>query len=132
MSDLLNLLFVDDDDDIRTIVEMALARDPAMILRSARCCRDAIHLATDPEWRPDVFLLDVMMPGTDGIATLRSLRLVPGLASTPVLFITAKARDADISRYRAEGTAGVILKPFDPLRLSSEIRALIGQLAEAL
>lgn len=122
----LKLLYVDDDTDIRTIVEMALALDPAIEARTAKSGPEAIALISAVDWRPDVFVLDVMMPEMDGITTLHALRALPGMDDTPALFMTAKARDADIARYREEGAVGVILKPFDPLQLATEIRTLIA------
>ncbi|QDZ08261.1 response regulator [Sphingomonas panacisoli] len=123
----LKLLYVDDDRDIRTIVEMALSLDPTIDVRTAISGQEAVAFAATTDWRPDVLVLDIMMPGMDGLATLRALRELPGLGATPALFITAKARDADIARYRDEGAAGVILKPFDPLQLATEIRTLIAR-----
>lgn len=121
----LKLLYVDDDSDIRTIVEMALTLDPGIEARTAPSGRDAIAIVAGG-WHPDVFVLDVMMPDMDGPATLRALRELPGMGTTPALFMTAKARDADIAGYRTEGAAGVIRKPFDPLMLATEIRTLIA------
>ncbi|WP_375396924.1 response regulator [uncultured Sphingomonas sp.] len=127
MSAVLNLLYVDDDADIRVIVEMALALDPAMVVRTARSGSAALALASDPAWRPDVLVLDVIMPEMDGVATLHALRRLPGLDRTPALFMTAKGRAADIAYYREEGATGVILKPFDPVHLAAEIRTLIAR-----
>ena len=123
----LNILYVDDDDDIRTIVELALGLDPLIALRTASSGSEALDVAGGHDWRPDVLVLDVMMPGMDGIATLHALRAIAGLEKTPALFMTAKGRDADIQRYRAEGASGVILKPFDPLQLAKEIRTLTSR-----
>jgi two-component system, OmpR family, response regulator len=127
MSTSLHLLYVDDDHDIRTIVEMALGLDPLMTVRTASSGAEALTLVGRGDWRPDVIVLDVMMPGMDGIETLQALRRLPGLATTPALFMTAKGREADIDRYRAEGAVGVILKPFDPLQLATEIRTLTAR-----
>lgn len=126
MTKMLKLLYVDDDHDIRTIVEMALALDPTIETRTVKSGGEAINLVASSGWHPDVFVLDVMMPDMDGIATLRALRALPGMEATPALFMTAKARDADIVHYREEGAAGVVLKPFDPLLLATEIRTLIA------
>ena len=126
MAGALKLLYVDDDPDIRLIVEIALALDPAIEARTVKSGADAVSLVATSGWRPDVFVLDVMMPGMDGIQTLRALRAIPSAAHTPALFMTAKARHADMHQYRAEGAAGVILKPFDPLLLATEIRTLIA------
>lgn len=126
MKRMLNILYVDDDPDIRTIVDMALSLDPMIDVRIAGAGAEAIAIATAGDWRPDAFVLDVMMPGMNGIATLRALRELPAFGATPAVFMTAKARDGDIARYRDEGAAGVILKPFDPLQLATEIRTLIA------
>lgn len=120
----LNILYVDDDDDIRTIVELALGLDPLIAARVAQSGAEALDIAGADDWKPDVLVLDVMMPGMDGIQTLRALRRIAGLETIPALFMTAKGREADIERYRAEGALGVILKPFDPLQLAKEVRTL--------
>lgn len=126
MSRPLKLLYVDDDTDIRTIVEMALALDAGIEARTAKSGPEALAMISTSGWQPDVLVLDVMMPEMDGIDTLHALRALPGLDATPALFMTAKAREADVARYRSEGAAGVILKPFDPLQLTTEIRTLIA------
>jgi CheY-like chemotaxis protein len=127
MSTPLKLLYVDDDPDIRTIVRMSLALDPTIAARTAESGADALRIAAEPDWRPDILVLDVMMPGMDGVETLRALRELPGFAATPAIFMTAKGRQEDIARYHAEGAAGVILKPFDPLQLATEIRTLAAR-----
>jgi len=73
---------------------------------------------------PDLILLDVMMPGMDGPTTLKSLRGHDEFAAIPVLFMTAKVQSDEVEEYLALGAVGVIHKPFDPMALSDEIRAL--------
>lgn len=121
----LKLLYIDDDPDIRAIVEIALGLDPSIEIRTAVSGADALRLAGQAEWRPDVLVLDIIMPEMDGLATLAALRRLPGLSETPAVFMTASVRDADVARYRAAGAVGVVLKPFDPLLLASEVRALL-------
>jgi DNA-binding response OmpR family regulator len=75
--------------------------------------------------RPDVILLDMMMPTMDGSETLAALRSQPATAETPVIFLTAKAVEAEVEHMRAIGAAGVLIKPFDPRTLSEDVRALI-------
>jgi CheY-like chemotaxis protein len=65
-----------------------------------------------------------MMPGMDGLATLRALREMPHTASTPVIFMTAKVQAAEIAQCRALGALGIIAKPFDPMELPLEIRRI--------
>lgn len=74
--------------------------------------------------RPDVVLLDVMMPGMDGFSTLRALRELPQTATTPVVFVTARAQPHEIEQYRRGGACDVILKPFEPSELSDRLRGI--------
>lgn len=119
----LSVLYVDDDPDIRTIVSMALSLDPGISLRTAGSAADALAMLADGE-APDVALLDVMMPGTDGPTLLDRLRAQEATRGVPVIFLTASGREADIARYRERGAIGVILKPFDPLTLAADLRRL--------
>ncbi len=73
---------------------------------------------------PDMILLDVMMPGIDGPATLKRLREQPALAAVPVAFMTAKVQPAEIAHYKSLGALDVIAKPFDPMTLADKIRAI--------
>lgn len=129
MTQHLDLLYVDDDPDIRTIVELALHLDPAITVRTAASGRAAVAAVVDQGWIPDVIVLDVMMPDMSGPETLTELRRLPALRDTPVLFITARGRDADIKGYMALGAAGVIVKPFDPLSLAAQIRLRVTRAA---
>lgn len=118
------LLYVDDDDDIRTVVTMALSLDPDITLRVAASGEEALT-AIAAGLRPDAVVLDVMMPGMDGPALLERLRRLPPTATTPVIFMTARGRQADVDFYRARGAAGVIVKPFDPITLAERVRLLL-------
>jgi two-component system, OmpR family, response regulator len=74
--------------------------------------------------RPDLVLLDVMMPGLDGPGTLRRMRTDPATAAIPVVFMTAKAMPKEVALLREMGAAGVIAKPFDPMQLSTQLLRL--------
>ena len=126
MTSPIRILCVDDDPDIRTIAVMALGLDSGMEVRSASSGAEALALLDQPGWRPDVVLLDVMMPGMDGPAVLGTIRSKGDMGALPVIFMTARARRADVDAYRELGAIGVIVKPFDPLALAREVRALIG------
>src|SRR5258705_9071070 len=76
-----------------------------------------------PDFAPDLILLDVMMPGMDGLMTLQALRELPATAATPVMFITAKVQPQEIAQYRELGALDVIPKPFDPMTLAATISA---------
>jgi CheY-like chemotaxis protein len=81
-------------------------------------------LAKVDDFAPDLILLDVMMPGMDGPATLAQLRKRPVSADTPVIFMTAKVQREEIDRFLALGAVAVIPKPFDPLTLADEVEAI--------
>jgi len=116
----LRVLHVDDEPDIREVVELSLGLDPELAVRSCASGRDALAAAAD--WPPDVILLDVMMPVMDGPATLARLRESPRTANIPVVFMTARAQTRELEHFRSLGAAGVIAKPFDPMALAGEVR----------
>jgi len=120
----LRILYVDDDKDIRHIVKLSLTLDPLVEVRLAADPTRVLEELTG-EWHPDVVMLDVMMPKIDGLTLMSALRQRPDFQFTPFIFVTARAREADVQRYHTAGAAGVILKPFDPLTLVSRVRALI-------
>lgn len=83
---------------------------------------EAVGCAT--QLQPDIILLDVMMPEMDGPATLKALRAAPATQKIPVIFITARIRESEISEYTSMGADGVLAKPFDPMHLSAQVEAL--------
>lgn len=119
------ILLVDDDADIRTIGEMALASVGGFDVRVVGSGRAALEDAK--EHRPDVILLDVMMPGLDGPATLAKLREDKELRDIPVIFMTAKVQTHEIEQYRELGATGIIPKPFDPMTLADEVRRIMNE-----
>ena len=116
------ILYVEDEADIRTVAMMALEELGGF--QVIECAEGNAALAAAPAARADLILLDVMMPGMDGLATLRALRDMPGTASTPVIFMTAKVQAAELAQCRALGALGIIAKPFDPMELPIEIRRI--------
>ena len=126
MGERLRMLVVDDDADIRTIARLSLELDPDISVDVAETPARALELVAGGAGT-DAILLDVMMPEMDGPALAAEIRRLPGHLRTPILFMTARARPADIERYHALGAAGVIIKPFDPLGLADAVRAAIGR-----
>lgn len=104
---------------------MALDLDPGIALTSAGSGEAALELLAGG-LRPDLILLDVMMPQLDGPGTLRRLRELPGLEDTPVIFMTARAQSGEQQLYLAMGAVGVITKPFDPMELARQVRGLLA------
>lgn len=119
----MKVLIIDDDADIRFIAGMSLGRVGRMDVIEAASGAEGVRKAQ--EETPDVILLDMMMPTMDGLETLAALRAQPSTAMTPVIFLTAKTVAIDLERTKALGAAGVLIKPFDPRTLASDVRALI-------
>lgn len=116
------VLYVEDEADIRAVAEIALVTVSGLSVRTCASGMDAP--AAIREFTPDMVLLDVMMPGMDGVATLAMLRADPSFAGLPVAFMTARTLPSEIEQYLRLGAIGVITKPFDPLHLGDEVRAL--------
>lgn len=114
------VLLVDDDDDIREVAAMALELVNGFRIVTATNGREAVEQAK--RHQPDGIVLDVMMPGMDGLQTVASLRGFSETADIPVVLLTARV-DGD----EPPGTVkGVIRKPFDPMRLGAEVSRLFG------
>jgi len=121
----LRVLHVDDEPDIREVVEISLGLDPDFETRSCGSGREALTVSA--EWSPDLILLDVMMPVMDGPATLARLRDNTRTAAIPVVFMTARAQSREIDLFRSLGAVGVIPKPFDPMTLAASVRTYMRQ-----
>jgi len=117
------ILYVDDENDLREVAQMSLELDPE--LEVCACSSGAKALAELPGWRPDLVLLDVMMPEMDGPSTLQRIRDMPEGRDLPIVFITARAGDNDAAKLMALGAAGVITKPFDPMLLAAQVRSYL-------
>ena len=118
------VLVVDDEPDIRTLLRIALERSSDLEVVVVGSGADALTALEGGAF--DVVLLDVMMPGMDGLETLERLRALPGGADQAVVIVTARTQDRDIERYREAGVAEVLTKPFDPRALVDRVRELAG------
>jgi len=119
---LTRILMVEDDPDIRAVAYLSLTAVGGFTV--ALCASGEEALAQAEAFAPDLLLLDVMMPGMDGPATLAALRAKPALAGVPALFMTAKVQPQEVAHYRDLGAADVLPKPFDPMALPGQLRAL--------
>jgi two-component system OmpR family response regulator len=113
------VLYVDDEPDIREIVEMALGLIGNLAVHT--CASGEQALKVIPALQPDLVLLDVMMPAMDGPAALFRMRADPAMQMIPVIFVTAKAMPQEIANFCKLGAAGVIAKPFDPMELGEQV-----------
>ena len=121
------ILVVDDDEDVAETIERALHRAGHEVLVAHRGA-DALQLVR--QRRPEVIVLDIMMPGMSGIEVCRHIRANPQLAHTPILFLTAKGEIADKIEGFESGADDYLTKPFDQRELELRVKALLRR-AEA-
>ena len=122
---ILKLLYIEDEPDLRELVEFSLALDPGIELRTAASGPEGLDLLVSAP--ADAVLLDVMMPEMDGPGVLAAMRRDPTLQAIPAVFLTARALPDEIARLMALGAAGVVTKPFDPVTLARDVRAMLGR-----
>jgi CheY-like chemotaxis protein len=119
------ILVVDDDDEIREIVGLALEVMGGWAVLSAD--RGAAGLKLAGEHRPDVVLLDVMMPEMDGPTMFSRMQGDPALRDIPVVLLTAKVQVGHVQVWDSLPVAGVIPKPFNPATLTDQIDELVAE-----
>jgi CheY-like chemotaxis protein len=119
----MKVLIIDDEDDVRSVARLSLGRVGGMDVADVSSGAEGIAMARS--WAPDFVLLDLMMPDIDGVETLQRLRAAPETAGIPIIFLTAKAMPAEIERLRDLGALDVVIKPFNPMSLAAEIRAIL-------
>ena len=118
------VLLVDDEPLILRVAQMSLQKSRSWQVLLARSGQDA--LATAIQERPDIILLDAMMPGLDGLATLRLLRRHSVTNVIPVILFTAHPVAERADEFRRHGAVGVLGKPFDPATLASQVEAIFA------
>ena len=114
--------YVEDDEDIQRIVRMSLERIGKMTVSVVSDPTKAIDAML--AFKPDLVMLDWMMPKMDGPTVFRQMQLRPETKSLPVVFITAKAAQRDLDELSRLGAAGTISKPFSPKDLPDQLRAI--------
>ncbi|WP_373188314.1 response regulator [Halopseudomonas sp.] len=124
MAELERVMYVEDEPDIRAVAQLAL--EVVGGLTVDLCERGDLAVAQAEQFEPQMILLDVMMPGMDGPSTLKALRNHPELSKVPIAFMTAKVQPHEIEHFKSLGAVGVIAKPFDPITLAEQVRALWG------
>jgi CheY-like chemotaxis protein len=120
-----HILLVDDEDDIREVAALSLEAVGGWRVSSASDGASGVDMARADA--PDAILLDVMMPGLDGPATVARLREDPLTRDIPVILLTAKAQTSDRRRFAELGVAGTLTKPFDPMTLTDQIAAILDR-----
>ena len=116
------ICYVEDDEDIQRIVRMSLERVGKMTVEVVGDPTMAIEAMTT--FKPDLVMLDWMMPKMDGPAVFRQMKLRAETSHLPVVFITAKAAQRDLDELSKMGAAGTISKPFSPKDLPDQLREI--------
>ncbi|MBW1877538.1 MAG: response regulator [Deltaproteobacteria bacterium] len=116
------VVLVEDDADIRIVATAALESIGGFRVIACRSGEEALR--TIPQVRPDLVLLDVVMPGLDGPQTLTQLAEAYDLSETAVVFMTGRVKSEEIKEYLALGAAGVVTKPFDPMGLADQVQGM--------
>lgn len=116
------ILLVEDEVDIQMVAAMALEDLGGFQVEIAGSGGEA--LAKAQAFRPDLVLLDFMLPDLNGHQILEALRRLPGFEETPVAFMTARAQTMQVAEYRASGALDVITKPFVAMKLAETLQGI--------
>ncbi|GGI03964.1 hypothetical protein GCM10011354_06680 [Egicoccus halophilus] len=118
---MVRVLAVDDDPTILRLLQVNLEMEghEVLLADNGRVALDTIRAQ-----QPEVVLLDVMMPEMDGFQVCEAVRADPELTATPIVFVSARAQQADLDRGFASGADAYITKPFDPVDLVETIERL--------
>jgi DNA-binding response OmpR family regulator len=117
------VLVADDDEDILLLVTTRLKRDGFEIVQASDGDQ---ALAVARERRPALAVLDIGMPGLDGVEVLEQIRADDDLRAMKVLLLTAKAQESDVRRGFDAGADAYVKKPFSPADLSARVRELLS------
>jgi DNA-binding response OmpR family regulator len=118
---MLNVLIADDEESVVELVRVTLEDERVRVIAAS----DGVAaLALADEIRPDLVLLDVNMPGFDGVEVCRRLRRDARFARTPIVMLTAAVRPEDVRRGLEAGATEYLTKPFSPVRLLTLVDTL--------
>ena len=120
------ICYVEEDEDIQRIVRMSLERIGKMTVEVVGDPTKAIDAIKG--FKPDLVMLDWMMPVMDGPTLFRQMKTLPEISGLPVVFITAKAAQRDLDELMGLGAVGTISKPFSPKDLPEQLRAIWSKL----
>lgn len=120
------LLIVDDEDGVRALVRMTLDGGGYEIIEA---CEGGQALEMARQHRPDLVLLDVMLPDISGLEVCRELKGDPDLASMTIVMLTARAQTTDLGDAEEAGADGYFTKPFSPIALTRKVESVLGPAA---
>jgi len=118
------ILVADDDVDIRELVEFKLSTMGHEIVAVGD---GAAAIEACRAEKPDLAVLDVMMPGVSGLDAIREIRADPTLSDLPVILLTARAQESDVETGFDSGADDYITKPFSPRELAARVEALLAK-----
>ena len=119
------ILIVDDEADIRDILRIRLANHPGFRILEAANGSDALELTR--QQRPDLIILDWLMPGFNGMEVLKALRESPELTIIPVIMMTVKSELSAQAQGQAMGVVAYLIKPFDAARLMENVQKALKE-----
>jgi CheY-like chemotaxis protein len=121
------ILVIDDEELVREVIRSCLEDVGGWLVDLASSGQEALVWLQRSAIKalPDAILLDVSMPGMDGVETFRRLQSDPQTQKIPVIFLTAKIQPADKAQFTALGIAGLLAKPFDPMLLTEEVANIL-------
>lgn len=119
------ILAVDDERHIVRLIQVNLERAGYEVV-TAYDGREALTKIS--EERPDLVILDVMMPYMDGLETLKQIRANPGSRDIPVIMLTAKAQDQDVFAGYTSGVDIYLTKPFNPMELLTFVKRIFTEM----
>jgi CheY-like chemotaxis protein len=120
----MRVLLVEDDPDIQLVARTSLNRSGFTVTVTSNGPAALEQVRTN---RPDVILLDWMMPDMDGPEVCRRLKDDPATSEIPIIFLTARSQQSEIARGLALGATGYIVKPFDALALGTQVREMLAR-----
>jgi len=118
------ILVIDDEPNLCLVIQACLETMGNWQVITAESGKKGLQLAQTEH--PDAILLDVMMPDMDGLTLFKELQKSPTTQEIPVILLTAKVFNNDITQFNQLGIAGVIAKPFDPMTLTKEVTKVLN------
>jgi two-component system, OmpR family, alkaline phosphatase synthesis response regulator PhoP len=117
-----HILVVEDEEDIRELIRISLARDGYRVT----CVESGEQALADlGRVQPDLVLLDLMLPGIDGMDVCRHLKHIPEMGRLPIIMLTAKSEEADIVAGLECGADDYVVKPFSPRVLQARVKTAL-------
>lgn len=118
-----SILLIDDEPNLAQVIAVCLESFKGWKVQIANSGKAGLSIVES--LKPDAILLDVMMPEMDGITVFSHLQQNPNTQNIPVILLTAKVQTSDRARFAQLGVAGIIAKPFEPLKIADQIAELL-------